>query len=645
MTKQEEEFLKNLKYKLDHYKIKKDGKLLSVRDCLPYARGQFVKAHYNNGEPDELIDIGIEKFLYKCSPLLFLEKYGMFELPGIGEISCKNLYYFQKEILKDFLNWKKIVLTKSRQTGMSTLISLIFFWKAVNFNDEWLLIISRDGKSSQDFLAKIKLNFKNIPQWFGLKIIKNNVKGVEFSNRTKIDSFARGKDAARGCSGTMVVCDEFAFYQTKKIAEGIVSSVTPSLSRVGGTLMIISTPNGTVGEGEPYYNQVNSLREKGGTDGEAKLYTVDWWEVPDGYGIKPEKGFNAKVQSFIDRDYFNNPAVRLEAENFFRPIAEKPKENAWLNFQYTTSGEVKYRQEILQDFIVVGDSVFDKLRIDSTQKKVMVPIKKDYCGNKPLKNLWIWKEPIPDHKYIVSVDVSKGSGDDDSAIQVVDMSTYEQVAEYCGKCTTIDLARYVYDIGKWYNWAYTIVESNSIGETTFTILYYDLNYPNLFKQKKNKNGVEVMTGWITNAKTRELITSKFIDYYYDDEMWKEYTPHSSRMLEQMKTWVWKNGRPDHSGNSHDDTIMAMAIGLYNIADGLKKIRHPEDVLFFDENGVGVSIAQESENSLTNRYINSKTYNGSLDENQVRNIERDLYKQAGLNPYSPESADIYKWLIS
>ena len=647
MTQQEELFLSNLKNKIEKYQIKKDGKLLTVRDCLPYARGQFVKTHYNDGSPDELIDVGIEVFLYKHSPLLFIEKYGMFELPGIGELSCKKLYYFQKEILKDFNNFKKIVLTKTRQAGLSTLMSLIFWWKAVLFKNEWLVVISKDGKSAQDFLEKIKLNIPYTPEWLGLKQIKNNAKGVSFSNKTKIDTFARSKSAGRGTSPTMVILDEAAFYLTNSIIEGIVSSVMPSLSRTGGQLMVVSTPNGSAegSEGFWYYNQVRQLQEAGGVDGLSKLYDVAWWEVLDYPGITPYKGYNDKVQTYIDKDYFNHPEIKKEANDFFMPIAKNHwKENAWLKYQMDTAGKVKYLQEILQNFVVTGNTVFSDEIIERTGAKVKVPIIQDILKNRPLNGLWIWKESLPDHKYILSADVAKGSGDDSSCIQVIDMNTYEQVAEYYGKCTTIDLAHYAYRIGEYYNWAYSIIESNSIGEAVFTVLYYDLNYPNLFKQKKNKNGVEVMTGWITNTKTRELITNKLIDYYYDDDMWKVYSPHSSRLLDQMRYWVWKGGKPDHSGSAHDDTILAMAIGLYNIADGLKKVRRPDDVLFFDENGNGITMA-EKENTLTSQYINSKENRGTLEDYQLEKIEKDMYRQIGLNPDDSNSADTYRWLLS
>lgn len=771
MTEQEKEFLTNLQNKINKYQIKKDGKLLTIRDCLPYGANKFVTAHYTNGDPDELIDIGIEKFLYRQSPYLFIDKYCIFELPGIGVLSCNKLYYFQKETLKIFNNYKKIVLNKTRQCltkecfvetnkgkvsikdakigdkiktlkngkeywtdildfipqgkketikiytgstcitctkdhkiltetgwkeakdikiddklvsvynnnvvykiekwskeevydittgthdflangivvhncGMSTLMSLIFFWKAVCFPNEWLVVISKDGKSAQDFLEKIKANLEYIPEWFGLKITKNNVKGIALSNKTKIDTFARSKSAGRGTSPTMVILDEAAFYLTNSIIEGIVSSVMPSLSRTGGQLFVVSTPNGSAegSEGFWYYNQVRQLQEAGGEDGLAKLIDVSWWEVLDYPGITPYKGYNEKVQKYIELDYFNRPEIKKEANDFFMPIAKNEwKNNAWLNYQMTTAGKVKYLQEILQNFVVTGNTVFSDEIIERTTKKVKVPIIQDKLNGRPINGLWIWKESLPDHKYIITADVAKGSGDDSSCIQVVDMFTYEQVAEYYGKCTTIDLAHYFYKIGEYYNFGYGVVECNSIGEAVFSELYYNLNYPNLFKQKKNKNGIEVMTGWITSAKSRELVTNKFIDFYYDDEMWKHYTPNSSRLLDQMKYWVWKGGRPDHSGNAHDDAILSMSIALYNIADGIKKIRNEDDAFFFGEDGIGVCLKQNKD-EIVDKYIENNR-NGRYDENTVRSMTNQLYDNAGIDKNDPNAANTLKWLLS
>lgn len=650
MTEQEEKFLKSIQYKIDYYNIYnyKTKKKLTVRDCLPYARNKFVVAHYNDGTPDEVIDIGIESFLYKCSPLLFLEKYAQFELPGVGKLSCKSLYYFQREILKDFNNYKKIVLTKTRQAGMSTLMSLIFFWKAVLFPNEWLVVISKDGKSSQDFLDKIKTNLENIPEWFGLKITKNNVKGVAFSNKTKIDTFARSKSAGRGTSPTMVILDEAAFYLTNSIIEGIVSSVMPSLSRTGGQLFVVSTPNGSAegSEGYWYYCQVRDLQEAGGVTKLSRLYDIAWWEILDYPGITPYKGYNEKVQTYIDRDYFNHPDVKKEANNFFMPIAkDRWKENDWLTYQMTTSGKVKYMQEILQNFVVTGNTVFSDEILERVGAETKNPISMDTLNGRSLKGLWIWKEPLLDHKYILAGDVCKGSSNDSSCLQVIDMSTYEQVAEYAGKCTTIDLAKYAYKIGEYYNWAFMVIECNSIGEATFSELYYNLNYPNLFKQNKVNQGQSIMTGWITSTKSRDLITDKFIDFYYDDLMWKNYHPYSERLLSQMKFWIWKGGRPDHSGNAHDDNIMAMAIGLFNISEGIRRIRGEDDTFFIDEEGNNITMKDNTNTKITDEFLSTKKEGENKNEMLYRSMERKMYQQAGINPADEDAADTLKWLMS
>ena len=119
-----------------------------------------------------------------------------------------------------------------------------------------------------------------------------------------------------------------------------------------------------------------------------------WWEVLDYPGITPYKGYNEKVQKYIDQDYFNHPDVKNEARKFFDPIAKDHwKENAWLSYQMTTAGKVKYMQEILQNFVVTGNTVFSEEIIDRVSARVKEPIEKDMLNHKPLNGLWIWKYP------------------------------------------------------------------------------------------------------------------------------------------------------------------------------------------------------------------------------------------------------------
>lgn len=643
MTEKERKFKESILKKIQDYEIKKDkNTYVTFNDCLKHAKNQFVETVYYD-QSRELIDVGIETYLCRKSPYYFISRYCSFTLPGVGELPGSNLYYYQKEILKDFIFHKKVVLTKSRQTGLSTLMALIFFWRIVFFDSQWGVVISKDGKSSTDVYEKIKDNFKNIPYWLGVKDVINNQKGCKFSNKSKIDTFARSKSAGRGTSPTILLLDEFGFYQTKGIAEGIVSSVVPSAAKTGAPIFIVSTPNGTTGEGQLYYEQVQELKNCGGYDPmtEAVLYDVQWWMCPDYPTITPHKGYNDKLKYFEDRDYWNNPEVKKEAEEFFKPIAEKPKENPWLAYQFKTSGEVKYRQEILQDFVVMGNSVFSKTVLEKVQEKVLNPVKEGDLGTRNWKGLWYWLLPEKGHRYGIGMDVAKGTADDSTSIQVLDIDTGEQVAEYLGRISTKEAARLVCDLGKYYNHAYVYVECNSIGEAVFNDLYYNYNYENMYKMKKiNKHDkTMVWTGWMTTMKSREMITDCFIDYMSDDDYWPLFHPHSQRLVDQMKTWVWAGGRPDHTEGSHDDDIMAMAILLYN----LPKIRQivPKEggtkkVAFINEKGKEVSLGA----------YNNDEYNSAYEERKEMAVDK-IKENLGLmdTPFEEDALSIYSWLIS
>ena len=128
-------------------------------------------------------------------------------------------------------------------------------------------------------------------------------------------------------------------------------------------------------------------------------------------------------------------------------------------------------------------------------------------------------------------------------------------------------------------------------------------------------------------------------------MWKNYHPYSERLLDQMKFWIWKGGRPDHSGNAHDDNIMAMAIGLFNIAEGIRKIRNEDDTFFISEDGTNITLKDTKNTKLSDEYLNSKKKDENVNANIYRSMEKKMYQQAGINPADEDAADTLRWLMS
>ena len=67
-----------------------------------------------------------------------------------------------------------------------------------------------------------------------------------------------------------------------------------------------------------------------------------------------------------------------------------------------------------------------------------------------------------------------------------------------------------------------------------------------------------MPGFTTSSKTRPLIVAKLEEFIRN----KLITIYSSRTINEMKTFIWRNGRPQAMKGYHDDLIMALAIACW-----------------------------------------------------------------------------------
>lgn len=355
-----------------------------------------------------------------------------------------------------------------------------------------------------------------------------------------------------------------------------------------------NTPNGVAGKGSYYYEQV--VKAKAGASKDTKYLEIDWWEVNDDDRIQgPKKGYNDILEKAVKEGYYYKPEIKKKYSEFFKPIArERYLDNKWLKAAYDDLGMAAYRQEILHDFIVAGDKVFSEEVLSNVEERLKDPLIKDVFGASEYEGWWVWKKPIPGHRYIIGIDVSTGTSNDYSTAEIFDVGEYEQVAEYKGHMSTPNFSRFIKKIGNYYNEAYLVIECNSIGEAIFNGVYYSEvdPYNNVYKQKKTKNGITRMTGWITDVKTRKLLTNDFIDWITVPELFDTIKIYSKRLWLELSTWIWSGGnRPDHSEGSHDDSIIALALALYLRS---KAINSGESFLITDD---GEVIESDSKDNL------------------------------------------------
>lgn len=528
--------------------------------------------------------------------------------------------------------------------GMSTVFSLYCFWRLQVYPSDCISVISLTQLKAQDFIHKYKTTMDIQPLFFLKKCIENNKQKMRFEHPngevSSITSESMSENAGRSSSLSFLVLDEVAFYKSARMVQSILAASVPTLTKTGGTVCLISTPNGGTSEGQPgsyYYNQVQEAKME--MDPNTKYLRVEWWQIPDDPQIPgPKKGYNKQLEQAIQEDYYHNSEVRNKWKKYFSEIEKNPNSNPFLKSQLSTLGEFKFRQEILGEFIISGDRVLTPDNMNKIKLRLKEPIMKDYLclnGNpvKEMRNFWIWKHPEASKKYIVSLDPSQGTSQDRACIQVLDIDDMEQVAEFYGFAATTQLPNMVKDIARVYNDAYVVIEANSIGDGVFNSLYYNQidPYGNVFKQKKTNNGITRFTGWITDVKTRKLMTTEVFDWLSNAEMFDKFHMYSERVYTELETWIVDSkGKFIHASNCHDDSIMALALALYNRNKAVQASSGAAGFVDEDGNVVNYDRKDYEKKLYEQKQINGKVFDAGKHENELSSILDDGRKKLNLN---------------
>jgi hypothetical protein len=221
------------------------------------------------------------------------------------------------------------------------------------------------------------------------------------------------------------------------------------------------------------------------------------------------------------------------------------------------------------DFISSGDTVVDpETLMFYKETYCQPPIEKGYIDS----NLWKWEYPDFNKSYMVVADVARGDGSDFSTAHVIDIDSATQVAEYRGKIETKDFGNFLVSLSTEYNDALLVIENANIGWAAIQQVI-DRGYKNLFYMSKDLKYVDVenqitnryraeerglVAGFSTTSKTRPLIISKLDEYFRE----KNVVIRSTRLIDELFTFIFINGRAEAMKGYNDDLVMAFGIGLW-----------------------------------------------------------------------------------
>ena len=477
-----------------------------------------------------------------------------------------ELFPDQVRLVEDYDSFNENIALKYRQAGVSTVTAawaskkLVFARKN---KPEKVLIIANKLDTSVEFANKIREFTDQWPSWVGVTFSndKNAAKHYKLTNGCEVKAVATSKDALRGYTPTILIFDEAAFIDADS---DFWAACMASLS-TGGKVIVISTPNGY----DPIYYEIYEQANRGMND--FKITEMYWYRDPrytkDLYLVKTDD----IVHYFLNREEYKNEKILdySDVNPFERNFAElvdlfkqgwKPS-SSWFEamVKKLKYDKRKVAQELECNFLGSGDNVFDSNLLKSiTDNMVQEPSTKMMSGG-----LWIWKEPELGHKYIMGVDVSRGDSEDFSTFQIYDFDDREQVAEYIGKVPPDVLAEIAYKWGNMYK-AFIVVDiTGGMGVSTSRKLQ-ELGYKDLYV-----DGVEFGNKWKYdpkmdlkipginfNSKRVQIIAS------FEEGLRHGLKIRSSRLLNEMNTFVYINGRPDHMKGQHDDLIMSLAMAVY-----------------------------------------------------------------------------------
>lgn len=197
------------------------------------------------------------------------------------------------------------------------------------------------------------------------------------------------------------------------------------------------------------------------------------------------------------------------------------------------------------------------------------------CRFRPGSGQWtVWRKPVKDHRYVMAVDTSSGGSYDYSAIQIVCVDTFEQVAEYQGKIAPAELAVEAYRAGRVFNNATAVPEIT--GGYGFSVMQelQRLHYPSTYTRRVFDRLAKRFTdklGWDTTTNMR----AHMLDTLYRVLSERELGLYGIRTVNELATFVYgKNDKPQAQDGCNDDLVVALAIAVTVAVDRPKSVKKP-----------------------------------------------------------------------
>jgi len=431
----------------------------------------------------------------KNDPIHFIKNYIKIIHPDRG-LELMQLYPFQEEMVRAYWKDLNVISLTGRQMGKSTTFAAFLCWYVIFTPSKYAIVLANKLGTAREIFSRFQLAYENLPKFLQQGVKEWNKMSVELENGSKARCAATSASAVRGHSPQLLYLDEYA-HVANNTAEDFFTSVFPTLSAgKENKLIITSTPKGY----NHYYKIWNDAIT--GKNGYTHIH-VTWDAHPE-------------------------------------------RDEAWRVKELAMLGEEKFAQEHLTEFL------------GSTNTLIKGHYIKNMSADVPLYDtdgLTIYKHAEDTHQYLITCDVSRGTGNDFSAYVVFDVAKYPFtiVAKYKNnQISTQVLPTFLYQTAKAYNNALVLVETNDNGQQVADILFYDLEYENVIFMTGNKQ-----PGCRTTKATKRLGCSIFKDMIESQKL----IINDIDIVSEISTFVQQTNDKGYAAEpgKHDDLVMCLVI--------------------------------------------------------------------------------------
>jgi hypothetical protein len=419
------------------------------------------------------------------------------------------------------------IVLKARQMGLTTWAAARFFLKTITQPGTLTLEVAHTQEAAEEIFRIVHRFLDWLPEEMRegpLRTSQTNVRQIvfpEMDSQYRVVS-AGDRNAGRGLTVQNLHCSELARWpgDPSETLAGLRAAMAP-----GAELIVESTPDGVGG-------CFHEEWQKAGETGTVRHF-FPWWMEPRYRATAVDEASLTEEE----RGLRERHGLDLQQLGYRRQIRAEFRGLA--------------RQEYAEDedscFRASGDSVFELTAIEARLSEAPEPIERRRNGE-----LEVWLPPLKGKEYVVAVDPAGGGSEGDySAAQVLELESGLQCAEFAGHVGGLELARLMTELAKEYNRAWLVVERNNHGSGVLALAEGPCGYERIYRQGGQ-------AGWLTTTLSRPAVLGRLDAALVDDPG----CFMSRRLLGECRSFVrLANGGTGARAGTHDDRVMAIAIGL------------------------------------------------------------------------------------